>query len=260
MSTKVAAVLLLAAPVAAMLLLLGPGGPTAALAVVQKAVENATSATYTVTVTGDDKPGEKVKVMLLGSKLCRAVQPDGTITIFDAAQRTMVRLLHAERKAVVIEGLAVPDGFNILGLLADLDRHPARQQRVVPDRKFDGREAEGFVVELDHFVYNVWSDKATHLPLRLESERKLIVRDKAGVEREQAIKEVWSDFVFNGKLDEALFSLIPPKDYEVERQKGRSGPDAVLDEQKKAIAELEKAKKAIAELEKAKKQAGKTKE
>jgi outer membrane lipoprotein-sorting protein len=260
MSTKVAAVLLLATPVAAMFLLLGPGGTTAALAVVQQALDKVTSATYAVTVTVDDKPGEKVKVMLLGSKLCRAVQHDGTITILDLAQRTMVRVLPAERKAVVMEGFTLPDGFNILGLLADLNRHPTRQQRVVPDRKFDGREAEGFVVELDTFHYNVWSDKTTHLPLRLESERKLIVRDQAGAEREQAIKEVWSDFVFNAKLDEALFSLIPPKDYKVAVQKGSNGPSAVLDEQKKAIAEFEKAKKAISEIEKARKQAGKTKE
>jgi outer membrane lipoprotein-sorting protein len=254
---KVAAVLLLAVPGAAMLLFLAPGGTTPALAVMQEAVENATSATYTVTVTVDDKLGDKVKVMLLGSKLCRAVQADGTITIFDSAQRTMVRLLPAEKKAIVTQGQVDPRGFDILGLLANLSRHPARVQRPVPDRVFDGREAEGFVVELDHFVYNVWSDKATHLPLRLESERKLIVRDKTG-EREQAIKEVWSDFAFNGKLDESLFSLIPPQDYEVEKQTVKNGPDAVPDEQKRAIAEFEKAKKAIAEARKARKQAGKT--
>lgn len=108
MSTKVAAVLLLATPVAAMLLLLGPGGTKAELAVVQKALEHVKSATYTVTVAVDDRPGEKVKVMLLGSNLCRAVQHDGTITILDLGQRTMVRLLPAERKALVMEGFALP--------------------------------------------------------------------------------------------------------------------------------------------------------
>jgi len=260
MITKVAAALLLATSVAVMLLLLGPGGTSAALAAVQNALENATSATYTVTVTVDDNPTEKVKVMLLGTKLCRAVQHDGTITILDVAQRTMVRLLPAERKAVVMEGLTVPDGFNILELLANLNRHATRQQRVVPDRKFDGREAEGFVVQLDNLSYNVWCDKTTHLPLRLESERKLILRDHAGAEREQAIKEVWGDFVFNGKVDKALFSLTPPQDYQVEKQKANNGPAAVLAEKETATAAYEKAKKAMAEFEKAKKQAGKTKE
>jgi hypothetical protein len=184
------------------------------------------------------------------------VQPDGTITIIDIAQRTMVRLLPAERKAVVMEGFTVPEGFNILGLLANLNRHPTRQQRVVPDRKFDGREAEGFVVELDNFSYNVWCEKTTHLPLRLESERKLILRNQAGAEREQAIREVWSDFVFNGKVDKALFSLIPPPDYAVEKQTAKNGPAAVLAEKEKTIAVYEKAKKTMADLEKARKQAG----
>ncbi len=198
--------------------------------------------------------------MLLGSKLCRAVQPDGTITILDIDQRTMVRLLPAERKAIVMEGLTVPDGFNVLELLANLNRNASRQQRVVPDRSFDGREAEGFVVRLDKLSYNVWCDKTTHLPLRLESERKLILRDHAGTEREQAIREVWREFVFNGKVDKSLFSLTPPHDYSVEKQVASNGPAAVLAAKEKATAAYEKARKAMADLEKAKEEAGKTKE
>lgn len=115
-------------------------------------------------------------------------------------------------------------------------------------------------MELDKFYYNVWYDKTTHLPLRLESERKLILRGTVGAEREQAIKEVSSDFVFNEKMDEALFSLSPPKDYEVEKNKANNGPDAVLAEQKKAIAAYENAKKAMADRKRAMEQAGKTKD
>ncbi len=188
------------------------------------------------------------------------MQPDGTITIVDLAERTIVRLLPAQKKAVVMEGLTVPDGFNVLGLLANLNRHASRQQRVVPDRKFDGREAEAFAVQLDKLSYNVWCDKTTHLPLRLESERKLILRDKAGAEREQAITEVWSDFVFNGKVDKELFNLTPPPDYQVEKQTANNGPAALSAEQKKAIDAYEKAKKAIADRKKAKKPGEKTKE
>jgi hypothetical protein len=38
------------------------------------------------------------------------------------------------------------------------------------------------------------------------------------------MKKVCSDLVFNGKLDETMFSLIPPKGYEVETQKASNGP------------------------------------
>lgn len=241
--TRVAAVLLLGAGILTAWFWFGPGGTNSALAQVQKAVEKAKSATYTVTLTIDDQPSQKYRVMVLGKNLMRTELPDGSISLLDSSQKKVVQLFPKESKAVIIEKVGFPSDFSLLSLLNDVTRYSAREQPGVPDKKFKGRETIGFVVEVDHLKLNVWVDKKTELPVLFESERKQQVPDGAGGVGEQVIKQVWSDFVFGAALDKNLFNLTPPEGYAVERRSFVSGAEADLAEKARKIDLAEKARK-----------------
>jgi len=219
MLVRFVAMILVTIGIVVSFLLWNPIGPTPVLAQMQKAVEKTKSITYTITSTTDDKSPEKTLVMLLGRNHIRAEfrSPQENIFIVDLSERKAVSLFPDGQAAVVMEDLTVPQNINLLQFLTELNRHATREQRAAPERKFEGLEVHGFVVEFDHTKFNVWIDKKTDLPVRFESDSKKTIPDGAGGQREQLTREVWSNFVFDRELDKALFNPTPPNGYEVKK-------------------------------------------
>jgi hypothetical protein len=80
---------------------------------------------------------------------------------------------------------------------------------VMQARDIDGRRGVQFRAKWHDDEFLVTVDAETTLPLRMEVSRGKV----SGKE----IQEVFSDFVFDAPIDEAIFTLKPPKEYAVER-------------------------------------------
>ena len=245
-TAKITASVLFLTGIVSTVLLLNVAGTNSVLADVQKALKKVRSATYTVTQTVGDKPSETTRVMLLGN-LARAERPDGTIFLADSKQKKMVQLIPSQSKAIITEGLPVPKNFSVLERLSILHRSAAEVQPGVPERDFNGKKISGFVVDTDGGKYSVWVDPEIKLPLRMERTARIKNSDEHGVLREQLSKEVWSDFVFNRKLDKSLFNLTPPKGYKVEVRTAKNDRE---EQKRRNLEQLQKAKEIF---EKAKK-------
>jgi outer membrane lipoprotein-sorting protein len=226
---------------AAALLLVGLGvmlltGEATAIAQVAKALRQVTSATYTVTQQVGDRAGEITKVMLRDG-VARAERPDGSVFVFDQKRKRLLRLNPATKTGTLTEGATIKGNLDIADFFSDVSNHAAKVQPVVADREFGGKRAKGFVVDASGVEYNVWVDPETSLPLHFEFERKQKIPSVVGRETDIAIKETWSDFRFNEKLNVALFTADPPKDYTIKMQR--------IDDRKK---QLEQQKQRVEEV------------
>lgn len=193
-------------------------GETAAIAQVVKSLRQVKSATYTVTQRVGAQ-ADDITMVSLRDGVSRAERADGTVVIFDPNRKRLLRLDPATRTGTLIEGAMLKGGFDLARFLSDLDEHAVRVQPALADREFGGKRAKGFVVGAMGAEHNVWVDPETNLPLHFESERKQKGRSADGRETEIVIKETWSEFRFNDKLDAALFEVDPPNDYTVETQR-----------------------------------------
>ena len=231
-AVRVAAAILVGVGIGVTALLLNTAGEKPVFADVQKALGRVQTVTYTLTQKVADRPEETSKVMLLGRNLARAERPDSTVFIADFRAKKMVHLVPENKSAVVIEGLPTPPDFSVLQRLANLDKSAARVQPGVPERTINHKKVGGFVIdEKDGVQFSVWVDPETNLPLRMEREAKTRLQVD-GVVKEVALTEVFSDIVFNRKLDPKLFALTVPKDYTVEKRVVET-----VDEQKRAAEE-----------------------
>ncbi|MCA9193278.1 MAG: hypothetical protein KDB03_16015 [Planctomycetales bacterium] len=225
-------------------LLLCLWGDKSALAQVQDALKRVKTASYTMTQTVGDQPPRTWNVMLLGNNLCRVDQPNGIYLVFDLAAKKMVDVNPGESKALIIENLAVPNDYNVLAMLTELNRSAAKEQPGLPIREIGGVTAVGIVVEDSGITYNAYVDPKTNLPLEMEGERMVSFPDGQGGVKEQLVKELWTTFIFDEPLDEKLFSMQLPEGYSVEI---RQAPTSSAAEEKDRAARQRQLQEAAAD-------------
>ena len=80
----------------------------------------------------------------------------------------------------------------------------------LPDRQMNGRTVSEFVMRVENREFKVTVDPRTKLPIRME-----VVYPKQPEKGRGAKREVYTDFVFDEPLDEALFRIEAPEGFEV---------------------------------------------
>jgi outer membrane lipoprotein-sorting protein len=209
-----------------------------AFAEVQEQVKKARTVQYIETRTDPQPDGGAPKVseqrhLILGRYLQRTEtldrngQPD-SISIIDAEHGTHV-VIEPKVKRFVILSTQVETDFEGTNQTetefkpsteADIYkviREIPAQAKPVPEKMIDNRRLLGFVFEEHgggyHWKRTYWVDAESKLPVRIE------ISARSDDKRLGPSDWVQTGFVFDEKLDAALFSTTPPADFQVETQK-----------------------------------------
>jgi outer membrane lipoprotein-sorting protein len=194
-------------------------GAGAAFAEVQQALGASASVRFQVLnfVGGDDPTVTTVIFQEPGRY--RVELPSGEVVVEDFERKERMRVSHRDRTAL-IEPLYVSDTEKAPGAdsLQKLRELPGRATRKLGERTIGGRKVVDFSVPIDGDDSKLTVDAATKLPIRIEVTHVSRIEGKS-------IREVMTDFVFDGSHDDSLFRVVPPKGYSVTRRsRGEADP------------------------------------
>jgi len=158
--------------------------------------------------------GENVpitRVMNMGTQRVRSevLSPDGktvqVIAIVDFDTSQMLQLIPSQKKAVLIEMKDLPEKpENILetmrNIITDLQNDPDFSVEPLGEKEIDGRIAKGFRATAPDEELTIWADSQTALPIRTE-------------QKWHQLQFTCTDFQFDIKMDESLFSMEIPEGY-----------------------------------------------
>ncbi len=166
------------------------------------------SFTATTTLPGQPAP-VAIKMLFLDPGHLRHETPGGMVTISD--QQTGQTLVlnpatHTAQLVTVGQHDNVPSG----DIAAEFRKLADQKGEPIGDKQIGQVKAKGFRVTSGGFPADVWADPKTGMPLRVE------MRVSMG---DAAMHMVMSDFEFDRKLDESLFSLEPPQGYALSTMK-----------------------------------------
>lgn len=201
------------------------GGIAVAFADVAQALNNVHTATWKTTLTAEVKAPEKKTVTFSASAKFMAPSHERTETTADGAKSAAVSIVDGQKdKCITLDPATKtttvinlknfpakdnPFGRTFLGLrelVANARNGKPDKVERLDRRTIDGREAEGFRIQLGSIDVKIWADPKTLLPVRVE---QTIADPKASV--------VMTDFRFNVPLEESLFSVDVPPGYAVQQ-------------------------------------------
>jgi hypothetical protein len=155
-----------------------------------------------------------VKIMVAEDGRQRQEMAGGTISIMDPTSQIRLTLITFSTTAIVNEPQEFPAGsprIHPVQWLEDLKAHGDKPDKRLGKKMLDGRSVEGFVAMQGQNAYTVWIDSQTRELVQVEHEMP--------VKGSSITKIVMSDFRFNEKLDESLFSYDVPEGYKTINQK-----------------------------------------
>ncbi len=182
---------------------------------VQDALRQVRSVSYTVTTTGwKNQPWPDphiVKCMALEPGQMRT-ETEGEVQITNAQLGRFIRIQHKDRRVAIRPLYPTKDGTSspFDDFSQRLRNIPAAATQHGNEHEVDGRHVVTFIWHIEDADHVVDVDAVTKLPIRMD-----VSRGKIG---DKEIREVFSDFVFDAPLDEALFSVKPPEGYAVEER------------------------------------------
>ena len=220
---KIAACLVLAGGITTAAFLMIDRTTTVAFAEVRRIIQEAQTMTCKMTMTGIPGMGKmKMKTMVIDVAFkapgrmrqeWKSALPDGkevhVISITDMQQGKALTLQVNERKAILIDFGQLPEELlqkQSKNGLAELKKMVEGAEESLGEKEIDGRRAQGFSVSPfgGKMKMEIWVDPETGHPIRLEM--------KGGDDMPSV---VMTDFAINVELDDSLFSVVPPDDYEV---------------------------------------------
>ena len=98
--------------------------------------------------------------------------------------------------------------FALQSQLAEARDQPGWIRESLGEKVVDGRRLAGYRLAGRGMICELWGDPKTGLPVRLETRSPGIPN---------ATPSIWSDFVFDARLDESLFSMEPPAGYQMQK-------------------------------------------
>jgi outer membrane lipoprotein-sorting protein len=217
-SVPLAATVAVAAGVAA-LLMTRESAANVTLAEVQSKVEETRTVTCKVTQVTAPTPrieDRSYRLLIRGPNLVRSEGHDGGYTITDYNVHKTVSVEPKTKSARITEGMNLPT-LNFYEIFRSIAANPT--QTLAP-RGINGKQAVGFIVRpptVDGVRHQaddvkveitVWVDPQTKLPLQIETTS----REQGGV----TVTQVYSEIVFDGPFDAAIFNMAPPEAYRVE--------------------------------------------
>jgi outer membrane lipoprotein-sorting protein len=204
-----------------------PGGGTAlAFADVADALNKIQSATWkTSSVTTVKPPGAAEETTVTTEAKCMFLAPSRertettvagqtvSIYIVDGQKDKAISLLPATKTALVFNTKHVPAQDSPFGrtfqglqkLVADAQSGQAGTVERLGAKIIDGRPAEGFRIERGTMKIELWADRESQLPMRVES-----------TIAELKTRTVMTDFQVNMPVEASLFAVDVPSDYTVQ--------------------------------------------
>lgn len=193
--------------------------PSSAFGQALRQLREAHSMSYAelITVPGQKQPVRtKVFVAENGRKRMETPgigNPGGVVTIFDAAGNARILLIENSKLALVREQAENAQreivGGNFLAWLQTLKKLGDKPDKELGQKELDGKRATGFVATQGTFRFTMWVDATTGEPVRIEYESPVNGAD---------LHVAMTDFRFNEKLDDSLFSFVVPPGYKVRQQ------------------------------------------
>jgi outer membrane lipoprotein-sorting protein len=203
-----------AACLAVLTWLLLPGGPSTAQAFNRfvEALVKAKTAKFDMEVTMEGQPKRKFKAFYLAPGKFRQ-ELGFMINVSDLAAGKMVSLMPSQKRALVMNLKGAPKeklAYNHFERVRELlsgsrDAKDSKYERV-GEKEIEGKRAVGFRYDSPVATITLWGDPKTGLPVRIENVWSGIPRTEV----------VMSDFEINVDLNESLFDVTPPADYNVQ--------------------------------------------
>lgn len=200
------------------LLTLALKSPSSAFGQALKQLRESHTMSYTqlITAKGQQQPA-KVRDFIaedgrMRSELAGVGKSGGTVTIFDAAGN--IRLTLSEDATT--KTAHVPDpttklapkipGCGRMEWLQSLKKLGEKPDKELGQKELEGKQVTGFAASQGGFKFTIWVDIATGDPVRIEYDSP---------PEGDVIHVTMTDFRFNEKLDESLFSYDVPAGYKV---------------------------------------------
>jgi outer membrane lipoprotein-sorting protein len=160
-----------------------------------------------VFVAADGRKRQEMETPQIG-KSGGTGKPGGVVTIFDADARIRMVLIENSRLALVYEQ-AKPQRGQIVGLgfpawLQTLRKLGNKPDKELGPKELEGKRVTGFVATQGTFTFTMWVDDVTGKIVRIENDSPV-----NGADYHVAM----TDFRFDEKLDESLFSFAVPAGY-----------------------------------------------
>jgi outer membrane lipoprotein-sorting protein len=207
-SQKIAAVVMvtLGALVLYFMFTLFSATSSVALADVVRKITSARTLSYVTTVTLADGKPSVVKTHLADPDMIRAEMPDGgmfisqrgAMLILDSKKRTATHMEISGQPAH--QSNAAPSIVSTMKALADV------KGQSLGEKTIDGVAVKGFHIVQANRPVDVWADKKTGNPVRVELTMPM---------GDKELVMVMDHFEIDPPLDESLFSLDPPAGYKL---------------------------------------------
>ena len=170
--------------------------------------------TNTTTVQYDGRPDQSRTVAHLSLTQRREIRSNGTILVFDLSVPKCLTLMPERKHAIErIYDMEPTTNYDLLELVKSMESRISGLGGVqeIGVKNIDGHVAKGFRSSNEINDITVWADVQTKLPVLVKV-----------VHVGQGRIIIMSDFTFDVKLDEALFSTTAPEGYTVEKVMERS--------------------------------------
>ena len=191
------------------------GGSSNAFAEAMEQLRKVNACTYTLTTMMEGMPKIQMKTSYKepGRMRVEAGVPGmssaATATsIIDTNRKKLITLIHASKQCITYDltgnTTALQQGAD-LGLFEELRRIPASGAQPIGTKQIGQCKAIGFRATRPGWTFTIWADPDKRQVLFVEYE----------CDNVKGMKGELSDFNFDAKLDDSLFSLDPPKGYTV---------------------------------------------
>lgn len=202
-------------------------GATYALADFMQPIIDANSATCKTTVEMPGMPPQSGEMMVLGDGRFRQTMGNGGVMIWDMQKRKQLSLDTASKQAIVFDVANMPkekEGEKnpfawLQSQLREAKDKPGVKRESLGEKQIGGRTAVGYRLINRLQTVELWGDPKTGLPLRAECQMVMMPNAKV----------IFSDFAFHVKLDESLFSVVPPPGYTTQTMHINAAPGTEKD-------------------------------
>lgn len=205
--SRMAAGLVLAAGLA-LLMFVMLRAPSASFADVIKKVRDAKYLSFvTMASVPNQKEPMRTDVLVSSDGKMRAQTQDGSLVITDIAAHQVVSIQPRSKLAIVIRIQDVQEmgQVDLISAFKNLGEHP---QRELGEKEIDGRPARGFAASVANQEFEIWADKKSGDPIRMQ-----ITVPMGG----QNVAVTYSDFNVNPQVPEKAFDQTIPEGYTVQR-------------------------------------------
>lgn len=212
--SKMAAALVLAVGLA-LLMFVTLRSPSAGFADVIKKVRDAKYMSY-VTTTKLPQAKEPVRNSVLASNdgKMRTQMQNGALVISDMTAGQVVTLQPSQKLAMVMSIKNAPANMEHADLIANFKKLGEKPDRELGEKIIDGKPARGFVVKSGNQEMEIWADKKTGDPVRVDANVPM-----GG----QAVEVTFSDFNLNPQVPPNAFDLTVPQGYTVRQFEAPKG-------------------------------------